>query len=53
VYDGTFVDFLVTENTGADKEVILYDNKLHGVELIKHQARKTWKTVLNWFIETF
>jgi hypothetical protein len=53
VYDGVFVDFLVTENTGADKEVILYDNKLHGVEMVRHQARKIWKTVLNWFIETF
>jgi hypothetical protein len=53
VYDGVFVDFLVTENTGADKEVILYDNKLHGVEMVGHQARKIWKTVLNWFIETF
>jgi hypothetical protein len=53
VYDGVFVDFLVTENTGADKEVILYDNKLHGVEMVGHQARKIWKSVLNWFIETF
>jgi hypothetical protein len=53
VYDGVFVDFLVTENTGADKEVILYDNKLHGVEMVGHRARKIWKTVLNWFIETF
>ena len=32
VYDGVFVDFEVTQNTGAEEEAVLYDNKLHGLE---------------------
>jgi hypothetical protein len=53
VYDGVFVDFLVTENTGADKETVLYDDKLHGLEKVRYQGTKMWKALLNWFIDTF
>jgi hypothetical protein len=53
VYDGVFVDFLVTENTGADKEAVLYDDKLHGLEKVQYQGTKMWKALLNWFIDTF
>jgi hypothetical protein len=53
VYDGVFVDFLVTENTGADKEAVLYDDKLHGLEKVRYQGTKMWKALLNWFIDTF
>lgn len=53
VYDGVFVDFEVTENTGADEETVLYDNKMHGFEWFCWKSEKIWKTVINWFIETF
>ncbi|MCD7725727.1 MAG: glycoside hydrolase [Clostridiales bacterium] len=53
VYDGVFVDFEVTENTGAQKEAVLYDNKLHGLEWLGWKSRKLWNTVINWFINTF
>lgn len=53
VYDGVFVDFEVTENTGAEKETILYDNKLHELEWLGHEIGRIWKGILNWFINTF
>lgn len=53
VYDGVFVDVRVTENTGAEKEVVLYDNMLHGWDLFCFRLEALWKNVLNWFINTF
>lgn len=53
VYDGVFVDFEVTQNTGAGEENVLYDNKMHGFEWFCWKSEKVWKTVINWFIETF
>ena len=53
VYDGVFVDFEVTQNTGAEEEVVLYDNKLHGLEWFLWKSNNIWKTVINWFIDTF
>ncbi|MBP3476160.1 MAG: glycoside hydrolase [Lachnospiraceae bacterium] len=53
VYDGVFVDFEVTQNTGAEEETVLYDNKMHGFEWFCWKSGKIWKTVINWFIETF
>lgn len=53
VYDGVFVDVRVTENTGAEKEAVLYDNMLHGWDLFCFRLEALWKTVLNWFINTF
>lgn len=53
VYDGVFVDVRVTENTGAEKEAVLYDNMLHGWDLFCFRLEALWKNVLNWFINTF
>lgn len=53
VYDGVFVDFEVTQNTGAEEEAVLYDNKLHGLDWLLWKADSIWKTVINWFINTF
>lgn len=53
VYDGVFVDFEVTQNTGAEEETVLYDNKLHGLDWLLWKAGHIWKSVINWFINTF
>lgn len=53
IYDGVFVDFEITENTGAEEENVLYDNKLHGLDLVLFWIEKIWNAVVNWFIETF
>ena len=53
VYDGVFVDFEVIQNTGAEEEAVLYDNKLHGLDLLLWKGGYIWKTVINWFINTF
>ncbi len=53
VYDGVFVDFEVTENRGTDKETVLYDNKLHGLEWLADESGRIWDRIANWFIDTF
>ena len=53
VYDGVFVDFEVTQNTGAKEEIVLYDDKLHGLDWFMWKAKHIWTVVLNWFINTF
>ncbi len=53
VYDGVFEDFEVTENTGAEEEIVLYDNKMHGFDKFCWKVENGWKELLNWFIETF
>ncbi len=53
VYDGVFVDFEVTQNTGAKEEIVLFDNKLHGLDWFMWKAKHIWTAVLNWFINTF
>lgn len=53
VYDGVFVDFEVTQNTGAEEELVLYDNKLHGWDWFLWKSGHIWKSVINWFINTF
>ena len=53
VYDGVFVDFEVTQNTGAKEEIVLYDDKLHGLDWFMWKAKHIWTAVLNWFINTF
>lgn len=53
VYDGVFVDFEVTQNTGAEEEVVLYDNKMHGFEWFCQKSEQIWNSVINWFIDTF
>lgn len=50
VYDGVFEQLLITENTGAEKENVLFDGRLQGLEAVKGKAVSLWETVINWFI---
>lgn len=50
VYDGVFERLVVTENTGAEKEQVLFDSKLHGFAAFKLRAQQYWTALINWFI---
>ena len=50
VYDGVFEKLTITGNTGADKEIILFDSRLQGFEAIKHKVKALWAGLINWFI---
>jgi hypothetical protein len=50
VYDGVFEKFFVTENTGAEKEKILYDERFHGVQGIYANIKQAWIRIIDWFI---
>lgn len=50
VYDGVFEQLLVTENTGAEKEQILFDGRLHGIDAVKLQAKQYWRSITGWFV---
>jgi len=51
VYDGVFDKLIITENTGAEKEKILFDSRLQGVAGIKFKAEQLWGALINWFIK--
>lgn len=50
IYDGVFANIIIKENTGSDKEGILFDGGLKGMEAVKFWAKTTWDKVVNWFI---
>ena len=50
VYDGVFEKLIIKEAPTAEKENILYSDKLGGFEAFKHQAKRIWNSVINWFI---
>ena len=50
VYDGVFEKFIITENTGAENERVLFDGRLQGWDGVKYNVRKTWEALINWFI---
>ena len=50
VYDGVFEQLIITENTGVDKENILFDSRVQGFDVIKFKIKKIWETLINWFI---
>ena len=50
VYDGVFEKLVITENTGAESERILFDGRLQGFEAVKYKAKRLWEAVINWFI---
>jgi hypothetical protein len=50
VYDGVFEKLMITENTGAEKEKILYDSKLQGFDAFEFKMKQLWGTLINWFI---
>lgn len=50
VYDGIFEKLIIKEAPTAEKEKILYSDELGGFEAFKYQAKRTWDSVINWFI---
>jgi len=50
VYDGVFEKLMITENTGAEKEKILFDSRLQGFDAVKFKVRQLWESLINWFI---
>ncbi|MBP2643578.1 MAG: hypothetical protein H6Q67_1465 [Firmicutes bacterium] len=50
VYDGVFEQLIITENTGAENEKILFDSRLQGWDAFKFKVQKLWETLINWFI---
>lgn len=50
VYDGVFEKLVITENTGAEKERVLFDGKLQGWDAVKYNLKHWWETLINWFI---
>ncbi|WP_285718455.1 glycoside hydrolase [Pelosinus sp. IPA-1] len=50
VYDGVFEKLVITENTGAEKEKILFDSSMHGFDAVEFKLKKFWQTLINWFI---
>lgn len=50
VYDGVFEEFVVTENTGASEEKILYESRYQGMDAVEYTAKKYWETVIDWFV---
>ncbi len=50
VYDGVFAKLMITENTGAEKEKILFDGRLQGFSAVKYKIKGLWEALINWFI---
>lgn len=50
VYDGVFEKLIITENTGAEKEKILFDGSVQGWEGVQFKIKKMWDGLLNWFV---
>lgn len=50
VYDGVFERLVIKEIPSESQEKILYSDKLSGFEAFRYQVKKTWNSVINWFI---
>jgi len=50
VYDGVFEKLTITENTGAEKEKILFDSSLQGFDAVIFKAKQLWESMIHWFI---
>ncbi len=50
VYDGVFEKLVITENTGAEKEQILFDSRRQGIDAILFKVKQLWEALINWFI---
>ena len=47
VYDGAFKDLVINS---PDGEIVYYDNRLHGWELVSYHWKHFWNKVIDWFI---
>ena len=50
VYDGVFEKLVITENTGAAEEKILFDSRMQGFDAVKFKAKQLWEALISWFI---
>lgn len=50
VYDGVFEKLIITENTGAKQEKILFDGGLQGFEAVKWKLKQGWEALITWFM---
>ena len=50
VFDGVFDKLLITENTGAEKEKVLYDEHFTGVQGVYITIKRAWIHLIDWFI---
>jgi hypothetical protein len=50
VYDGVFEKLIITENTDAEKEKVLFDSSLQGFDAFTHKVRQLWGILINWFV---
>lgn len=50
VYDGVFEKLIITENTGEEKERILFDSRLEGIDAAKLKVKRLWEAIIGFFI---
>jgi len=50
IYDGVFQKIIIKENTGSDKEGILFDGGLKGLAAATFLAENKWEQVVTWFV---
>lgn len=50
VYDGVFEKMVITENTGADRERILFDSSLEGLGAVRFKLNRIWEAILSFFV---
>ncbi len=50
VYDGVFEKLIITENTGKEKENVLFDSSPQGYEAAALKAKQYWLALVNWFV---
>lgn len=50
VYDGVFDKLLITENTGVDKENVLFDSRMQGFDAVMYKLKQYWAALINWFV---
>ncbi|VBB09485.1 glycoside hydrolase/deacetylase beta/alpha-barrel [Lucifera butyrica] len=50
VYDGVFQKLIITENTGAEQEKILFDSRLQGLDAVKFKMKQLWDALINWSV---
>ena len=51
VYDGVFDKLIISENTGAEHERILFDSKLEGFDNVKFTVKQLWEALVDFFVK--
>ena len=53
VYDGVFEQLLITTNTGASQETVIFEDKLDMYDAYMLKLKKSWESLLDIFITHF